>query len=210
MTTAEWHENPLDERIAGLAEFEPWPKMTRYFRQITVTEKIDGTNACVKFIPDDNPKGYVIVCQSRNRLISPFNDNQGFATWAYENADRLFEHLGCGRHYGEWFGRKIGRTYNVDYRGFVIFNVDLWSCVEGMDTRQIMPDGSFLGHVPVLYRGMNSEESIMNAAAYLRNHGSAMVPGYDKPEGIVIWHTVSRTSTKFTFDNNDKGKWETL
>lgn len=217
MTTAEipWWENPLDERIAGLAEFERFSKLTRLFRGIIVTEKIDGTNACIKFIPTFNSdKPWTLVVQSRNRIIVPGkkeNDNFGFATWAHANADRLFEHLGYGRHYGEWFGSGISSNrYNIDYRGFVIFDSDLWACQPGLDTRQIMPDGSFLGHTPVLYRGMNSESAVMAAATELRQNGSKMIPGCMRPEGIVIHHLPSKSSTKFTFDNEDKGKWETL
>jgi hypothetical protein len=56
--------------------FQPWPKIPRLHRSIVITEKIDGTNACVVISPD----GTEIAAQSRTRVITPEQDNAGFAT----------------------------------------------------------------------------------------------------------------------------------
>lgn len=197
-------------------EFESWPKTTRLFRQVTVTEKIDGTNACIIFEPCGEDclncttlccEAYEVGAQSRNRLISPDNDNAGFAAWVYENADQLFSILGYGRHYGEWWGQKIGRKYGMDHRVFSLFNVDKWSdeLMDGVDIGDAK-----LSTVPVLYRGDMDTERIMYAARMLKLHGSVAAPGFMDPEGLCVWHSQSRIVQKFTFDNNDKGKWESL
>jgi hypothetical protein len=200
-------------------EFEAWPKTTRLFRQITVTEKIDGTNACIIFEPcterlvpggvECGCYGYIFAAQSRNRLITPDSDNAGFAQFVYAKHEELFVQLGYGRHYGEWWGEKIGRKYDMTHRVFSIFNTDLWSAQVGDKISHVIGDAE-LTHVPVLYRGQFDQDEIMRAAIDLRHAGSVAAPGFMSPEGLCIWHSQTRMVQKFTFDNNDKGKWETL
>lgn len=196
-------------------EFEAWPKTTRLFRPVTVTEKIDGTNACIIFAQDeDTPDGYELGVQSRNRLITPWDDNQGFAQWVAENHGELFEKLSYGRHYGEWWGQKIGRKYNMTHRVFSIFNTDLWSVQPYVAPPKFEIGDAVLTSAPVLYRGDFDQDKILGAAAALLRDGSEasshLGEDFDKPEGICIWHSQTRQVQKFTFDNNDKGKWESL
>ena len=67
-------------------EFKAWPKIPRLENtNWTITEKIDGTNACI-IISND---GTEIAAQSRTRLITPDNDNAGFARWVQENKEDL-------------------------------------------------------------------------------------------------------------------------
>jgi hypothetical protein len=51
----------------------------------------------------------------------------------------------------------------------------------------------------------------MPAAAleYLRVDGSQAVPGFMKPEGIVIWHKASGTLLKATLEGDEKPKGST-
>lgn len=55
------------------AEFVPFGKIARLKRGCVVTEKLDGTNACVVV------EGAEITVQSRNRIITPESDNYGYA-----------------------------------------------------------------------------------------------------------------------------------
>ena len=60
-----------------IVEFKAWPKIGRYNPfNVTITEKMDGTNACI--IIED---GFIVGVQSRKRLITPDDDNFGFAQW---------------------------------------------------------------------------------------------------------------------------------
>ena len=77
-------------------EFIAFPKIARWSREITISEKIDGTNAGV-FISDDLE---TMKFASRTRWIVPGDDNHGFAAWAHEHRDELRE-LGPGMHWGE-------------------------------------------------------------------------------------------------------------
>lgn len=47
-------------------EFQPWPKIARLNREITITEKIDGTNAAVIVTEEGE-----VAAQSRKNLITP-------------------------------------------------------------------------------------------------------------------------------------------
>ncbi|MET9425631.1 RNA ligase family protein [Streptomyces sp. NPDC006540] len=210
-------------------EFQAWPKTARLFRDIVITEKLDGTNAAVHItaVPNDGPgevtvwpgywaslvvdgTRYVVSAQSRKRIITPgkTTDNYGFAAWVYDNAEALVRALGEGVHYGEWWGQGIQRNYGRTSRTFSLFNtaryVDGFPSLEnGMEL-----EGGSLDVVPVLYQGPFSEAVILAELASLAEHGSVAAPCWPTPEGICVYHTQTRSVFKVTLDNNDAGKWE--
>ena len=203
-------------------EFKPWGKTPRLFRDIVITEKIDGSNSAIiieRATTDGEPNAiahvhvdgitYTVGAQSRNRIITPggANDNHGFAAFVEHNAEALVETLGVGRHYGEWWGQGIQKRYPVNYRVFSLFNTERY---RDLFEPLRMPDGreAFLESVPVLYEGEFSEAAILGALHVLRDSGSVATPLCKNPEGIVVFHTQSRQVYKVTLDNNDKGKWE--
>jgi len=55
--------------------FVEFPKIARFSRDVIVTEKIDGTNAQV-YVDDTMTRAFA---GSRNRWITPDDDNFGFA-----------------------------------------------------------------------------------------------------------------------------------
>ena len=65
-------------------EFVEFPKMARLFRDAIITEKLDGTNAAVVVREDGT-----VYAQSRTRVITPGDDNFGFAYWVEQHAERL-------------------------------------------------------------------------------------------------------------------------
>lgn len=167
--------------------FESFNKIARYNRDIVVTEKIDGTNAQI-FIDGD-----VFKVGSRNRWITPEDDNFGFARWAYEHKDELMG-LGDGRHYGEWWGSGIQRRYDLDEKRFSLFNVFRWG-----------EDRPACCHVvPVLFTGLLEDFDITKCMNDLQAHGSYAKEGFMQPEGIVIYHTQARVYFKKTFNNDHK------
>lgn len=186
--------------LSGLglgAEFKPWPKTPRLYTDentITVTEKIDGTNACVVITEDGQ-----IHCQSRKRFITPANDNHGFAAWVEEHADKLKEVLGPGYHFGEFWGYGINRGYDCDPgdKRFYLFNTAKWGHFSDPET---MPDIPGLGVVPVLYRGIFAEWKILDAKFELLDYGSIAKPGYMNPEGLCVFHSPSNQIFKWPFN----------
>ncbi len=205
-------------------EFKEWPKTPRLFREIVVTEKLDGTNAAVQIIPvanldrittedgelieffDPQPiavvGGFAVYAQSRNRLIFPGKqtDNYGFAGWVERSAASLVEDLGEGIHYGEWWGQGIARKYGAQHKTFSLFNVARYA-----DTTFTTPS---LDLVPVLYEGENNTAAIEAALTLLGAGGSVASPGFMNPEGVIVYHSASRQVFKVTLDANDAAKWE--
>lgn len=171
-------------------EFQKFKSIARLSRNMVVTEKIDGTNACV-IIGEDGE----FATASRTKLITPDDDNFGFAKWANDNKEDLMK-LGVGRHFGEWWGEGIQRRYGIKGKKFSLFNTHKW----GVD-RPACCDV-----VPVLYYGLFDTEAIKNCMISLENSGSIASPGFMRPEGIVIFHEASNTLFKKTFENDEKGK----
>jgi hypothetical protein len=179
-------------------EFVKFPKLYRLNGDTIVTEKIDGTNACIVIDELGN-----IYAQSRTRIITPQSDNFGFAGWVDKNKEYLVSKLGIGRHYGEWWGKGIQRGYGRVNKIFSLFNTSVWS--EEMFANRKEQDISV---VPVLFTGafitaVTCAELFMDN---LKASGSIAAPQYDNPEGIVIYDINSGYSYKKTFDYDDTGK----
>ena len=202
-------------------EFITWPKTPRLFRDIVVTEKIDGTNACIIFeeidagdevldpfhhsiVSDAIHNTFYVGAQSRNRFIYPGkqSDNHSFAAWVYAYAQELFEILGPGRHYGEWWGQGIARNYGADCKIFSLFNT---AKHKGLSVKL---GDNYINTVPVLHEGPFSVSAIQEALYDLQTLGSHAWPGFRNAEGVAVYHTASRQVFKVTLDNEDKGKWE--
>ncbi|MFC8583212.1 RNA ligase family protein [Streptomyces sp. NPDC057217] len=203
---------PRPESLAGF-EFTPWPKTARLFRDIVITEKLDGTNAAIHIGEDGR-----IAAQSRNRLITPEHDNYGFARWVQDNAADLAYILGPGLHFGEFWGQGIARKYGQDRKRFSLFNTERWfktgdDGLDSMVTRAgdtLLGIDGIIGAVPVLYSGVFDETEIRQQLYYLQVGGSKAAPGFMNPEGICIFHTQTRQVMKVTLDANDAGKWEAV
>jgi len=202
----------MTTQTEDLSIFKPWPKMARLARPAIITEKLDGTNAQVAVLEDGR-----VLAGSRTRWIAPQDDNYGFAGWVEENASEL-RTLGVGRHFGEWWGCGIQRGYGVNYRKFSLFNVTRW-CRNGevpkllasgnpkapAKYQQMLPACCDL--VPVLgeFSTFNTAdvELCLNVLALL---GSSAVPGFAKPEGIVVYHTASGQCFKKTIEGDESPK----
>lgn len=170
---------------------------------MVITEKIDGTNACIVIGELGEDGEFPFACQSRKRLITPEDDNHGFASWAYERKDELTTFLGPGRHYGEWWGKGLNRGYGMDRKVFSLFNTKRWGPGVGWDER---PDG--VDVVPELFRGKFDTEAIELTKSRLKLNGSYAAPGFDDPEGIVIWHEAGGYKFKSTYDKCDTYEWD--
>ena len=200
--------------------FEAFPKIPRLRREVTITEKIDGTNAQIYIVQrpateachdaenrialfsDDYHHVYTdVFAGRRSRWIRPGNDNFGFALWVSENVQELLK-LGPGRHFGEWWGAGIQRRYGLTEKRFSLFNVDRWGPHN--------PNTPACCHVvPVLARGRMGDPVVYDALEQLRLNGSVAAPGFMQPEGVVVHHHASRTRVKVTLEGDDKPKGST-
>lgn len=200
--------------------FEEFPKIPRLKRALVITEKLDGTNASICWFqlltPEEQKEAtadpfclglrnidgvaHALYAGSRNRWLAPEGttglpkgcDNFAFAQFAVKNTTEL-EKLGTGRHFGEWYGLGIQRNYGLQEKRFALFNSGRWgahnpftpACCEVVS---ILPDDPD------------------TAIALLREQGSQHVKGWMKPEGIVVYHTASRSLFKQTLEKDAEGK----
>src|ERR1019366_441036 len=193
-------------------EFRSFGKIPRLFRDIVITEKIDGTNAAVgvqlwtadkeprndlTVIPGTSGDLYAVYAQSRNRIITPDADNFGFAQWVEDHAPILVDTLGKGLHYGEWWGQGIQRGYGLTEKRFSLFNTHRW-----YDVDLTAVDG--LGVVPTLYQGPFSTDDVVYALNVLNTDGSLAAPGFLNPEGVCVNHSASKQVFKYTVDDTAK------
>ena len=186
-TFGEWKYMVFDESSQIDEAFQPFPKVPRLLRNVTVTEKIDGTNASVRVYPDGT-----VRAGSRTRWITPEDDNFGFAAWVRDHAEEL-RGLGEGHHFGEWWGRGIQRGYGLNERRFSLFNVSRWNA----DT----PPPACCHVVPVIYENLPFED-ISIALENALVHGSFAAPGFMKVEGIMVYHSAARQYFKYTLDGD--------
>lgn len=201
--------------------YPSFPKIPRLHREVIITEMIDGTNGLIHIerhtfgtgvevepgvtvVMDDTSHDvdgfpefeFHIRAGSKNRWITPDDDNYGFAAWVKEHAVDLAQ-LGPGHHYGEWWGKGIQRGYGLSERRFSLFNTsrwwDLWSRPACVDV------------VPIIaaVNGSNLNAFVGLSLGTLKQSGSYAALGYMNPEGIVVYHTAANTPFKVTLDKDE-------
>lgn len=198
-----------------MVEFKEFDKIPRLNREVTITEKIDGTNACVVVVDEEVVDEYwswkkfsrvqtvvgqerQVYAQSRNRLLTPENDNAGFCKWVNAHAEEL-KNLGPGYHYGEWWGLGIGRKYGMIEKVFSLFNVYRWQ-LAGKETPP-----ACCRVVPVLTSFKRIEDAPY-AIDFLKENGSMAAPGFMDPEGVMVWHDAAKHYFKVTIKNDESPK----
>jgi RNA ligase len=214
-------------------QFEGWPKTPRLNRDITITEKIDGTNGAIiiegpfplgthvdgveggvlAFGPVTDESGlplyeFVVGAQSRNRVVTPgkTTDNYGFARWVWENADDLVAILGAGRHFGEWWGQGIARNYGLTEKRFSLFNSHRYGQLIHL-AREEGWEVPELGVVPVLYQGPFNQRMIDAALDRLEMYGSVAEESFTGlPEGVIVYHSASKQVYKVLIENDELPK----
>lgn len=109
--------------------------------------KLDGTNAGVQICSDGR-----VAAQSRTQVITPKNDNMGFAHWVSQNLECFTQMVG-NEHitlFGEWCGKGIQKRTSIsqiDRKIFVLFAMQLGG-VEGIPSRLIVDPDEIAQRVP--------------------------------------------------------------
>jgi hypothetical protein len=197
-----------------LDQFKEWPKIPRLRGPMVVTEKVDGNPAQVTIrllgkgdtwmlrtdldtvVTIDNADSFAVRAGARRRWVAPGREDVfGFAQWTRGHARQLVEQLGVGRHYGEWYGAGIQRTYGLDHRRWALFNTKRW-----MTNRSVLADpiialqreGVAVDVVPILYAGQWSSQAVEECLEDLRVHGSLLAASSGwSAEGVVVYHATS-------------------
>lgn len=161
--------------------FRGWPKIPRLENEIYhITEKIDGTNACIIITEED------VFAQSRTRLITPEDDNYGFARWVKDYQATLYHDLGPGYHFGEWWGQGIQRNYGLNEKRFSLFNPTKTS--------------SICHNVPLLESSEYLWETVEKWKTHLTKYGSRAAPSFFNIEGLVVYAEKSKSYWKVIID----------
>jgi hypothetical protein len=214
--------------------FEEFKKIPRLFRDCTISEKIDGTNGQIliqdvleaQWSPTGTPaerwqdplvtiergdRRYHVWAGSRNRFVYPGKgtDNSGFAAWVLSNVEDLFDILGPGRHFGEWWGQGINRGYGLKEKRFSLFNPKWDDVLKDRTLGAGLPVPPGLGTVPVLYVGPFKTAEVEDCLFLLRTFGSRAVPDFMDPEGVVVYHHASGHYYKTTIKDDEKPKGST-
>lgn len=185
-------------------DFVTWPKIARFNKAWEITEKIDGTNGVLlwSMVPGDVSLAQVddlyLYAGSRNRWLTPEQDNFGFARWAQENAENLVT-LGKGRHYGEWYGQGIQRGYGLTEKRFALFDTDKW---KGLDPR--IPKGVEVVPVITNCTGAGLNDTIKMVLRELQQYGSLV--GTSKSEGVIVRHMFSSARFKILIEGDEVPK----
>lgn len=209
-------------------EFTEFDKIARLNREVIVTEKIDGTNGQINIRLAEGSElemGYdtqvevagiahYLRAGSRNRWVLHLgsDDNNGFGRWVHDHAHELAA-LGPGSHFGEWWGQGIQRKYGLTEKRWSLFNVGRWA-EDGefrapLEEKQVyVPACCHV--VPVIARGLPTDgfDVVSTSLEWLRKHGSFAAPGFMKPEGVVAFHTHSRSLFKATLERDQEHKFQ--
>lgn len=203
--------------------FTPFPKVPRWSKGWSVSEKINGANAQVLIITaaemlkanifaTEGPEQFVLghdqhrqlymFAGSRNRLLhmtTRTGDNFGFAKWVRGHAEDLFR-LGLGCHFGEWYGHGIQKNpYDLPEgeRRLALFN-PRW-IDQGPECTEVVPQLGTAGDALEL-------EGMYGAFKFRGTMVPGAGPNREDPEGIMIYHQGSGQIYKRTYEN-DGGKW---
>lgn len=163
------------------------------FTNITfsITQKIHGSNACILVWPNDEKGGELdLLVGSRTRWIYPGQDNYGFAGFVHAHREEFIKLLGIGKHDGEWAGPGINSGEGLKEKTFCLFDWWKWPA------ERVRPPQTTV--VPLLYRGSFGPTTIDDVMKDLKENGSKLVPGFMRPEGVVI--NLNGTLYKKVFD----------
>lgn len=180
--------------------------------------KLHGTNASVRL------KDGEITPQSRTRLISPEDDNAGFARWVEENKE-YFKNIPASNHtiFAEWCGPGIMKGTAINQIPNKIFAV--FAILIGNDTMMVCPQKieNFLGanrpkdiHVLPWYdRQVTVDFNLTNTLQEVADCFSKIVENIEPcdpwvkktfdiegtAEGIVYYPSTGEDITKTMFEN---------
>lgn len=211
-----------------MIEFQAFPKIPRYRREVALTEKIDGTNAAVVWVPASqytaevgectfvndhviaardlidqhgtNVGPYFLLAQSRQRFISParLTKNDNYGFATWVDAN-VTELMKLGPGYH--YGEWWGFGIQRGY-GMPEKHFSLFNVSRWADGKQERP--ACCDVVPLL--GYFQPDQISEQLEKLRVGGSLAAPGYMKPEGLILWHSQSKNYFKILLEGDDAPK----
>lgn len=211
--------------------FKAWPKTPRLYRDVVITEKIDGTNACV-VVADPyqvyrvSPGDYRVaeLEQFGEHRVSPsvatvFTERGPLMVWVQSRKSLITldrdnfgfaawvadnaDTLVADLGQGRHYGEWWGHKIQRGYRRDDR-SFSLFAAERWGEEPGFTTQG--LEVVPTLSVGTMSDVLVSSALAYLREEGSVAAPGFMDPEGICVYHTASETAFKVTLKDDEAPK----
>ncbi|WP_405061913.1 hypothetical protein OG474_09730 [Kribbella sp. NBC_01505] len=213
--------------------FQAWPKTPRLFRDMVVTEKLDGTNAAVIIEDawdhlDDSGRSFgayhleyikswvahdakVVEHDGRIYLVGAQSRKQlvtpGKSTDNHGFAGWVYEHaadLVALLGPGRHFGEWWGSGIN---RGYGLTGGEKRFSLFNVN-RYAGISGVFkdIDLVPTLAEGPFDLDDVRHILRELEKNGSSAAPGFMRPEGVVVYHTAARQTFKALIENDEAPK----
>ena len=213
--------------------FEEFPKIPRLKREVVITEKVDGTNAQIAWVPitgdeiaTDPLDGNRGISGADAFRTDPFclavlpgiNDGDSAVALYAGSRTRWLDTSSKGDNFGfaKWVfehknelralgpGRHYGEWYGQGIqRNYGLTEKRFALFNVGRWNVENRPPAC-CSVVPVLARGKDAD--VDSAMQSLKYGGSVAVPGFMNPEGVVVYHSAARQMYKVTF-KDDGGKW---
>ena len=173
-----------------------------------ITEKVDGTNGLIE-IGIQTDLLLTVNFGSQNRYISSHDDNMGFVNFFEQHTGDIFNIYDMIKEekgditlplhiYGEWFGKGIQRGYGLADKHFMPFS-------EFLATKLIDAGVPNIKMPVTLHSGKFSIATLDGCMNKLKDEGSQVIPGYNRPEGVVIYFPTYNFRLKETFEGP---KWK--
>ena len=220
-----------------MIEIQDWGKTGRYYRDITITEKIDGTNAAIGIVPIEKVY-HSYPAYSEKPMLHEIDilEDSVFAKVRRPGEDQVYGVYAQSRNrlirpgkdtdnagFAGWVASNAAQLFaNLNQglhfgewwgagiqRGYGLSNGDKRFSLFNTHAHKGIYERSegLLRTVPVLYQGPNQGVRVEEAMQYLKEYGSEAESGFANPEGICVYHSASKTTQKVTFEYDDQGKW---
>lgn len=213
-------------------EFQEFPKIPRFNREIVITEKIDGTNAQILIHTFESYRNHFLVtspippsmASSINAWVEEREKNEAISLrkedgtdyilragsrnrWLTEEQDNFGFWKWVREHAEELVKLGPGRHYGEWWGHGIQRGYDLSEKRFSLfDTARWGPDNpnrpACCSVVPIL-SGPSPWSEVQGVLDRLRNEGSVAAPGFMKPEGIVIYHKASRNMFKVLLEHDE-------
>lgn len=217
--------------------FQPWPKIHRLYRDVLITEKIDGTNACVCVVPLDE-----VLDRSYERTETYRRPSDGTLVGGDESSHPgivVGDHVvfaqsrkkvispGADNYGFAWFvrdnarelaaslgeGRHFGEWYGKGIQsgyGATEKRFALFNVARWAEVAALgaLPWG--VTTVPLLYEGVFTDTCVQSALSSLTTTGSRAVGarrGF-AAEGVVVYFKQANQSFKVLLEDDAVSKFE--
>lgn len=179
---------PVSNEQVSFTEFSKIERLDNC--NVTITQKLHGTNASVWIYKDVNGE-LQLKTGKRTGWCTPEHDNFGFSKFVHEHKQEFIDKLGEGVWYGEWVGPGINSGEGLTEKRLALF------AVYKLGDRPLPPR---VDKVPILWQGNLINMNVKEVMANLKINGSKYVPGFMRCEGIVIQLDRSNTKLKCVFE----------